>query len=108
MKSFIKLLESNIEALVRKFREEEINDYLDNDKDDIISYVTDSCHIITNELQKYLTKNGIKSKRVTGMYDGDKHHWWLETTTNIIDVTADQFGDEEVIVIGKNDTRYSK
>lgn len=109
MKRFQQFInENSLNLYVKEFREKEINDYLDNDKNDIIDYVTNSCHIITKELQNYLIQKGIKTKRVTGMFDGDKHHWWLETKDKIIDVTADQFGEDEIIITNKNDKRYSE
>ncbi len=37
-----------------------------------------------------------------------KSHAWVETCDRIIDLTADQFGDEPVIVTARPDPRYQK
>jgi hypothetical protein len=53
---------------------------------------------------------GVEPRATFGFHAGNewKSHAWVEIGGHIIDLTADQFGDEPVIVTARPDPRYQK
>jgi len=60
-------------------------------------------------LKRVLEERGIKAEWQTGFFvvNGEhKSHSWVKTNHNIIDLTADQFGEAEILIADSNDPRY--
>ena len=117
--------DQSLEQIVSQFREEMEAKY---DWKNTKGCFSGKCWKMTTPLVQRLNQAGISAREKEGMYygasdeyvsiepenygDGEYPHWWVETDTNIIDVTADQFhpGREDqyrVVITDKRDPDYS-
>lgn len=82
---------------------------------------TDMCRHTTLFLLQLLAQTGDTRWRVAGGFLNHKdapgvyeesglwlQHWWLESADYILDLTADQFGWEPVVLVPVTDARYSR
>lgn len=77
---------------------------------------TGVCGRTSHFLARLLTQEGIPARPVLGAPgeagygfhtpEGWRGHFWVETATAILDITADQFGAAPVIVTRRDDPRY--
>lgn len=64
------------------------------------------CGDASELLAKYLLENGIKAIYVSGV-NGERTHAWLEYCDYIIDITADQFKENDTKVLVTKDKRFN-
>ena len=81
--------------------------------------LTGLCAIASYILKSSLRKEKIKSRVICGVFDEssnfefweneeEDNHCWLEVDNEIVDITASQFGLEDIHITVAKDSRYKK
>ncbi len=116
IKSFLEYLNENIDWNLVKKKAQEVNNFLQwhhNTGKSLFDpqhlpydcSLEGYCANASLFLRKHLSNHGIHSKFVTGQYRGNDHSW-LEAGNHIVDVTAKQFGNPDVHIIGPEHKDY--
>ncbi len=80
-------------AVEKAIQTEEIIDYT------LVKFPEGCCSFVSEYLQRYLYEHGIESLYVSGEYgsgwEGDSHAWLVAYEDIIVDITGDQYQDNE-------------